>query len=280
LDQSFPKDDDELSKVLGALGQIQEHLEMGIIGLIMTDCLRSIADEKSFDSSRYHECPQLRDILRLIQQWVLQPHEAIEAIDVSRVQNNECQPHPVPEGCGGKGLVEIWQDEVGKILFVHDSVCRRTEFFIGVACDSAFAGGPLGEYDNPDDRRAFPLVGPDEIVNLSDAYKWNVPHDVIRKRISLSDFRKNYRHIGAFRISQPWGGSHCKVEFAGGKAWPLDNNYDPIPDNHVRTLSRTTDYPVRVLKDCLINGRDPQRVCRLHQYRASSLPSSAATGPR
>jgi len=268
LDHSFPKDDDELWKVLGGLGQIQEHLEMGIIGLIMTDFLRLIADPTSFDFSRYDECPQLRDILRLIQQWVLQPHEGIEAIDVSRVQDEEYQSHPVPQGSEGKGLVEIWQDEVGRLLFVHDTVCNGTEFFTGVACDSAFAGGPLGEYDNPDNRRAFPLVGPDEIVNLSDAYVWNVPHDVIRKHISVRGFRKNYRHIGAIRISQPSRGSHCRVEFPEGRAWSLDNNYDPIPREHLRTLCQTTGYPVEVLKDCLINGRDAQKVCRLHEYRA------------
>ena len=150
LDHSFPKDDDELWNVLDALGQIQEHLEMAVIGLIMTDFLRVIADPESFAYSRYNECPQLRNILRLIRQWVLQPHEGIEAIDVSGVQDLEFQPHPMHQGSEGKGLVKFWQDEVGRILFVHDTVCERSEFFIGVACDSAFAGGPLGEYNNLD----------------------------------------------------------------------------------------------------------------------------------
>ncbi len=268
LDHSFPKDDDELWKVLDSLGQIQEHLEMAIIGLIMTDSLRSIADPKNFDFSRYAECPQLRDIVRLIRQWVLQPHEGIEAIHVSGVQDHEYQSHPVPRGCEGKGLVEIWQDEVGRILFVHDTVCEGSQFFIGVACDSAFAGGLLGEYNNPDNTRTFPLVGPNEIVNLSSAYVWNVPHDVIRKQISLGDFRKNHRYIRAIRISPPSGGSHCKVEFDGARSWPLDINYDPIPREHLRTLSQTTGYPVKVLKHCLINGQYPEEVCRLREYRA------------
>jgi hypothetical protein len=268
LDHSFPKDDDELWNVLAALGQIQEYLEMAVIGLIMTDFLRLIADPTSFDYSRYDECPQLRDILNLIRQWVLQPHEGIEAIDVSGIQDQEYQLHPAPQGSEGKGLIEFWQDEVGRILFVHDTVCKRNECFIGVACDSAFAGGPLGEYSNPSNRRCFPLVGPNGTANLSDAYEWDVPHDVIRKRISIADFQSNYKYIGAIRVSQPSGGSHCTVEFKDGRSWPLDNNYDPILRDHLRTLSQTTGYPVRVLKDSLINGRYPKRVCRLHQYQA------------
>jgi len=267
LDHSLPKDDSELWNVLDALGQIQEYLEKAIIGLIMTDCLRSIADPESFEYSRYDEYPQLREILRLIRQWVLQPHEGIETIDVSGVQDQEYQPHPAPQGSEEKGLIEFWQDEVGRILFVHGTVCERNEFFIGVACDSAFAGGPLGEYNNPDNRCTFPLVGPDDIVNLSDAYEWVVPHDVIGKRISLNDFWKNYRYIGAIRISPPSGGSHYKIEFEGARSWPLDNNYDPILRDHLRTLSQTTGYPIKVLKDSLINGRYPRKVCRLRQYQ-------------
>jgi hypothetical protein len=268
FDQSFPRDDDELSLVVDALGEIQEHLERQIAGLVMTGFLRLIADPSNFDFARYDERPHLRDILRLIQQWVLQPHEGIEEIDVSGVQDHEYEPHPVPEGCEGKGLVEFWEDEVGRILFVHDAVCEKAAFFIGVVCNSAYAGGPLGQYNNPDAKRCFPLVGPDETANLSDAYVWDVPHDVIRKQVSLGDFRKNFRRIGAISISQPSRGSHCRVEFAGGRTWPLDNNHDPIPQGHLRTLSQATGLPVGVLKDSLINGRDPRKVCRLHGYRA------------
>ena len=89
LDHSFPKDDNELWVVLDALGEIQQHLERADFGLIMTEYLRLIADD--FDYSRYHECSHLRDIRRLIEQWVLQPHEGIEEIDVSEVR--DYQPH-------------------------------------------------------------------------------------------------------------------------------------------------------------------------------------------
>ena len=267
LDQSFPRDDDELSLVVDALGELQEHLDKRIIGLVMTGYLWEIADPENFDYSRIDECWQLRDILRLVQQWALQPHEGIEAIDVSGVQQNEYKAHPVPKGCEGKGLAEFWQDEVGRILFVHDTVCRGSEYFIGVACESAFAGGEGGKYDDPGRCRCFPLIGPDDIGNLSSAYEWEVPHDVVRKKVTVADFQRNCGHIGAIRISPPSRGSHFTVEFRGGRSWPLDSNCNPIPQNHLSTLSQTTGYPVGVLKDCLINGRDPRKVCRLRNYQ-------------
>jgi len=264
LDHSFPKDDNELWTVLNALGEIQRHLEEAKIGLVLTEFLRAIAE--SFDYSRYDECAFLREIVRLIQQWVLQPHVGIEGIDVSGMQ--DFQPHPMPCGSEGKGLVEIWQDEIGRMLFVHDSLCNQNEFFIGIACDSAFAGRQLGEYNNPDGRRAFPLVGPENVDSLSDAYEWDVTPGIHRKQVTLRDFWRNYRFIGAIKIFRPSGGSHYTVEFQTGKSWPLDENYDPILRDHLRTLAQTAGCPVNVLKDSLVNGQYPRKVCRLRQYQS------------
>lgn len=268
LDQSFPRDDDELRKVAATLGQIQGYLEEARAGLIMTDCLRAIAASESFDPTAYDESQLLRDLHRLFQQWVLQSHEGIEEIDVSEVENERYEPHPAPEGCEGMGLISVWQDEAGRILAVHDVVCHGYDYFIGVACESAFAGGSLGDYRDADRRRCFPLVGPTTFERLSDAYVWDVPHDAVQKRVGLDDFRRNCRYIGAVDVSQPSGGSHCKVRFDDGSSWPLDTNCDPVPAEHLRTLSRTTGYPTNVLKDCLVNGRPPRRVCRLQEYRA------------
>ena len=235
------------------------------IGLIMTKYLRLIAED--FDYSRYDGCSHLREIVRLIQQWVLQPHEGIEEVDVSRVEDHRFELHPVPAGSVRKGLVEVWRDEVGRILCAHDDCCSRNAFFVGVACDSAFSGGEQGQYSNPLGARTLPLVGPNTLEDLSDAYEWDTPHDVRRMQVTVSDFLKNFRYIGAIRIRPPSGGSHCIAEFAGTRSWPLDTNYDPILREHLRTLCSAAGYPVHVVRDALVNGRYPRKVCRLRRYQ-------------
>jgi hypothetical protein len=266
LDHSFPRDDIELWNTLDALGELQQKMEENEIGLVMTEYLRLIADE-GFDYTRYNECAYLRDIRRLIQEWVMySSRQGIEMIDVSEIKNH--QPHPSPENWRERGLITMWQDEVGKIFYIHDRLCDKQEFFVGVACDSAFAGGKLGEYHNPDNVRSFPLVGPDTVSTLSDAYEWYVPDDIHRLSVKISDFRRNYRFIGAVDILPPsgQGGSHCPVKFRESRSWPLDIHYDPIPREHLRTLSQVTKYPVKVLKDSLINGRYPRKVCRFDLF--------------
>jgi hypothetical protein len=266
LDQSFPKDDNELYRVLEALGEIQRYLEESRFGLIMTEYLRMIASEE-FCYTRFTECEYLRDINRLIQQWVLQPNNGIENVNLDEIEN--VQNHPPPMNYLSRGLIELWQEEVGKLLYVHDTLCVHNEYFVGVACDSAFAGGELGEYSNPDNQRAFPLVGPETIITLSDAYEWDIPPEIGAKNVTLDNFYKNYRYIYATDISAPSGrgGSHCPVHFIGRRSWPLDINYNPILHDHLRTLSRTTVLPVNVLKDSLINGRFPKKVCKFHPYQ-------------
>lgn len=267
LDQSFPRDDEELWRVAQTLGRIQECVEQATIGLVMTDSLRSMADAERFSYDRFGRSPLVREVYQLLTGWVLQDHVGIETLDVSAVQEGEYESHPAPRGCGGEGQVSIWQDEVGRMLFIHDGVWDGHGFFIGVACDRAFAGGSVGEYDNPGCKRCFPLTGPNSIVTLADAYVWQVPHDVIGKRVSVRDFEKNCGHVGAISISPPSSGSHWKVRFENGESWSLDKNFDPIPRDHLRTLSQKTGYPARVLKDCLINGRLPRKVCLLARYQ-------------
>jgi len=266
LDHSFPKDDHELARVSAALGGIQECLEADKLALLMTDYLGMIASE--VDYTRIGECPILREVISLIQQWVLQPHDGMEQVDATGVEGYE--PHPAPLGSHDRGLVIIWQDELGRLLCLHDAVCRTGEYFIGIACDFAFAGGHVGKLENPERRRCFPLVGPSQLGALSSGYEYRVSQDAHRQSVRLADVFRNYRYIGATGIRRPNGGSHYHVEFNSRRPWPLDTKIDPIPDDHLRTLSDTTELPVPVLKDSLCNGRPPERVCRLPQ-RAESL---------
>jgi len=42
----------------------------------------------------------------------------------------------------------------------------------------------------PSDTRVFPLVGPQNINELGDAYEWNYPYDIYQKHISFELAKK------------------------------------------------------------------------------------------
>ncbi len=261
LDQSFPRDDSELLLVADALGELEGHLQKDTVHLILTADLRAFVE--AFDWTRTGPYPLLNDIFRLLNQWFLQPHDRLVGVNVSEVENYK--PHPLPRGTEKQGLVEIWSDEVGRMLVLHDACCTGNEFFVGVACVFAFAGEDVGEYDNPSNQRVFPLVGPDTIDQLADAYEWDVPSDVHRKHVGFDDAHKNCMAIGATRVDSPSGGSHYRVIFEGRRPWVLDPNTDPIPERFLRELVGITGYPIAVIKTVLINGKLPPKVLRFEK---------------
>lgn len=112
----------------------------------------------------------------------------------------------------------FWSDEMGKILWIHDSCCHREIFFVGIACEFAFSGEEPGTYHNPDNSRAFPLVGPDDLDTLDDAYDWDTPYDIHQKQVSFDAARKRCTVIGATGIEPPSSGSHYKVKFKGQRS--------------------------------------------------------------
>ncbi len=263
LDQSFPRDNDELTLVAGALGEIEGLLQTDKARLVLTDVLRDLVED--FEWQRAGPFLLLNDIHRLLNQWFLQPHERLVKIDVSHIERY--RPHPLPKGRENQGLIEFWSDELGKMLVFHDSYCCSTEYFIGVACESAFSGGTLTEYDNPDSRRAFPLVGPNEVEYLSDAYDWSdIPADIHQRKVTFDNACRNCFLIGAIRIDNPSSGSHYKVRFKGSRPWILDSNYDPVLEDHLKELVEITGYPLNVIKTALIEGRMPmKRVLRFQK---------------
>lgn len=258
LDQSFPRDEYELRLVGEALGEIQNCIEKNRAHLILTDILRDLVE--SFDWVRTGPYPLLSIIFGLLNQWLLQPHVRLIEVDVSNV--DDYQPHPLPQSTGKQGLAECWADEVGKLLTLHDSFCTGTQFFVGIACESAFAGEDLGEYDNPTGQRAFPLVGPDDLNQLLDAYDWQIPIDMYDRSVSFDSAFKNCGIIGATHVDPPASGSHYKVHFEGQRPWPLDKNTDPVPERYLRELTAITGYRLSVIKYALINGELPPKTLR------------------
>jgi len=258
LDQSFPRGQAELLLVATALGEIERCLSDNSAGVILTGTLQSYIE--LFDFQRTEPYPLLTDIYQLLVRWFLQPHSGIVRVPVETVLH--APSHPVPAECQHDALVEVWADEVGRILVLHDRYCSAQEFFIGVACARGFAGEPLGQYSNPHGIRAFPLVAPGDLGDLEDAYRWDVPQDFTGRLVSFEDAKKNCPLLGAKEVREPHGGSHYQVKFPV-RTWPLDKNYPYVPERYLRELVAITGYPLSVVKYALITGKLPPRVLRL-----------------
>lgn len=264
LDQSFPRDGEELRLVSIALGELERVVHNNEAHLILTDTLREIV--KKFDWQRTEWDPKLIDIYNLLSRWFLQPHERLVEIDVCT--EDDYRPHPIPHRREDGDLSEIWADEIGRLLARHDACCSFNAFFLGIACAFAFAGGELGNYNNPDNQRVFPLVGPNDICHdLIDAYTWDVPHDINNKSVCFKDALKNCRAIGATEVKFPTGGSHYSVKFEGApRPWQLDPNVDPVPNRFLRQLVDISGYPIGVIKYGLLYGELPKRVIRFELH--------------
>ena len=264
LDQTFPRDEGELNLVSDALGVMEEVVRNNDAHLILTDTLQKIVEE--FDWQRTGPYPLLRTIYDLLNQWFLLPHDRLIKIDLTDIQDH--QPHPLLCGCQTEGLSEIWADELGKLLIIHDACCAHNNFFIGVACAFAFSGEQVGEYNNPNNQRVFPLVGPNDIdQRLIDAYEWDIPNDLHQRNISFDDAYNNCHAIGAVEIVPPTRGSHYSVRFKGAhRPWQLDPNSDPVPERYLRQLVGIVGYPIEVIKYALLHGELPERVIRFNLH--------------
>ena len=179
--------------------------------------------------------------------------------------------HPIPSDCGNEGNVALWAEELQKLLAVHESCTGRPgEFFIGVACHLAFSGGRLGSYATAT-APAFPLVGPSQIDDLSDAFDWKVEPNDIRQPVSFASAKKNVFALGATELRTPSGGSHYKAYFRDAcRPWILDRNEYPLRDDFVRQLAPITSYPFDVVKFALLRGSLPEKVCKL--FRTNLIP--------
>jgi hypothetical protein len=267
LDQSFPRDLDELQRVASALGELQQHLEKNEAHLVSTEPLEEIVEIFDWDYPELSRIyPLLQSIYDLLNQWFLLQNDRL--VRIRAPEELAYQLHPIPEGTQNQGLVGDWSREVGKMFSLHSTCIRgRREFFIGVACDRAFADEKPGKYEDSN-AQAFPLVGPDTIRRLSDAYEWDVPHDIRSKSVRVRDAYKNCSALGAVNVEFPVRDSHYKITFRGGhRPWVLDENDDPVPPPYLRELIGMTGYPLEVIIYALINGEMPRHRLRLWKYQ-------------
>jgi hypothetical protein len=259
LDQSFPRSVSEMRLALAALSEILDCLGRREAVLLLTEVLCEIAHGDNIEWERPEESyPLLRDMYQLFCQLFMKQHDGVVHISTGRIKGHE--PHPVPEGCVGDGLVEIWADEMGRVLWLHDSKCGTAGYCIAVACACAFSGGELGRYDVDGDPRAFPLVGRDGLKDLLDAYRWDIHPDTLNQNVTFENAIENCRILGAIQIEKPDRGSHYKVHFKGGHKWVVDRNYEFVPDNFLKELIPFTGLPKAVIKCALIQGALPDKI--------------------
>ena len=167
-------------------------------------------------------------------------------------------------GCSLNGLAEIWADELGKLLKAHDECCSGNNFFIGIACEKAYSGFPIGSFQQNGDSRHFPLIGPNNIKDkLIDAYVWDIHPDIRRQTLWNSNIFNNYKVIGSYKIERPSGHSHYKVRFKNKRPWELDVNVDPVPNRFISQLETITGLPAIVLKAALLTGYLPLKRIRI-----------------
>lgn len=261
LDQAFPRDEDVLLVVGRALGEIQGLSEKGDIAILLTAILKLFVLD--FDFNRTGPYPLLAIIYDLLVNWCLQPNAGVYTGEVDSIQ--DVVPHPLPSNCEPIGNTVLWAQETGKLLHLHDAVAKPGEFFIGIACPHAFAGLQPCEYSDSDQpARKFPLVGPNDLAGLGDAFIWNVPNDIHRRHVSFGDAKKNVELLGGVVSRPSSGGSHYIVRFPGGnRPWVLDYNHDPVLDSHIKELVAIVNQPFEYIKTTLLLGDFPRRMTRI-----------------
>jgi hypothetical protein len=268
LDQSFPRNEEELRIVASALGELEEFVGSGKAKLVTTQILSDFIDEFDWASTSSN---LLMEIYRFLSQLLLRQNDQIVNMNkyFDCISNHPAPTyclHPLPKSCESHGgLLEFWSDELGKILFLHDQ-CNDNDdnFFIGVACAHGFAGQCIDEYVNPENRRGFPLISPENIDILSEAYEWDIPNDIHQKSVSVENVKKNCHAIGGV-LDKPDRDSHYKVSFQGQRPWTFSINADPIPERFLRQLVDLTPYSIDVIKTALIEGKLPRKKLRLEK---------------
>lgn len=272
LDQTFPRDDDQLMEVGIALGEIQEYLETDQVLLVKTEILGDFV--KNIESERLGANPLLGIISNLLTDYYLKSPEFFVDVEsyLSEIPADVYNPHPVPQGTEEEYMVELWAEEVGKLLYLHDLCCKKKEFFIGIACELAFADGEGCEcqYAGSSNDRRFPLVGPDDLSKLADAYEWNTDRNIHNKKVTFKQIEKNYSKVGAIKM-EPAKGSHYKLVFEEGKgSWTFPRKKkEPIGDGILGQLKEKTGYPLNVIKTALIDGELPEQTLKLERAQRS-----------
>lgn len=262
LDQSFPRSDIELHVVADVLGDIDELREADLAHLVLPGTLALFVEE--FCWSRPNPQGLLLDVYRHLAALFAQPRAGVVSVDVDCV--SDWSAHPIPGGCEVDGLVGEWAEEVGRLLSRHDRSSSRSEYFIGVFVGSSAVGSAT--YDRNEvsvpTERCFPLVDACTLVDLEDAYTWDLPADYVDKVVKPRDVIAHYRALGCATLEPPDGDDHYHLIFADGTKWTFAQHWTEIGENAISQLKRITGLPPAVVKYALCEGKDPRTNLERH----------------
>jgi hypothetical protein len=256
-DHTFPRDDHELRLVCQAIGNLSEPVEKRSVHILSTEFFRTLLAEFKWGGNGTLK----NQIMTHLNLWLLGGHAVKVNTDIG---DRPYTPHPIPAGCHTQqGLEELWADELGKLLVLHDDHTRNGEYFIGIACEKAFAGEKVSPFEAHTRPRFFPLVGPKNCdctktkeTILADAYEYKVPPGYTQTEVTFEAGKKNIHLLGG-DVRTPTRGSHYSVKFEGARTWRLDPNDDPVPETYLRQLVEVTGLPFETITYTLREGKLP-----------------------
>lgn len=249
----------ELDKVSYIFEYLEEAAKREEICLILTDPLKELLRNTNLSNLGSY----WGTIGSILWQWILQPHRAILTVNTQLI--DEFSNHPLPTGIGDGCLVDTWMMESGRLLVIHQHCNEGQNYFIGVLCPDALNGNEKRTYNT--EGLGFPLVGPDDLNTLEDAYEFIVPHGYGQRVVNERLVRKNYHAIGASYIDDARGeGDHFLLIFDSGHSWPYDPSWDHIPPHGYLQLREITGLSTNVIKYCLTEGEEPEKRHRLREY--------------
>ena len=259
IDQSFPRDSEDLLNVAVSLGNLTELLQHGDIIVLLTNVFVTFIEDTCFQ--REDHVPLVLEIYRYLQQISLVQNTSVRLIDVSKISDH--QPHLVPVGVNeNNGLIDFWKDEVGKLLKIElDTQDISGQYRIGIACDIGFSGGVCRAYPCHDGH-ALPIVGESNFATLlASPYVWLTDPNIHNRTICFEDAKRNIEVFGC-RYSRRES-SHHQYIFEDGRTWPLDENHSEIPLAYLDELVSITQLPLNVIRHTLVKGELPKAICFL-----------------
>ncbi len=261
INQSFPRDIDELHQAIDSLNTIKDLIDSEDIQIVITDDLLTFLELVDWIERR--DYPILMELYRYLHLLLLSPADYTIKIKTNGINLN-FTPHPIPTSSQNENLVDVWSREVGILFAIHKEVQDNGKYFIGIACPHGFSGGDTGEYYNEEKNDCFPLVGFDNYSELDDAYFWVTSANIHNEQVSPNDAIKNVHSLGCESVVKPKGGSHYIAKFIK-RSWPIDTNVNPMPQRFIAELEPIVNLPLNVIKHVLINGCLPEKKLKIPQ---------------
>jgi hypothetical protein len=253
LDQTFPRSSDELIDVAHSLGEMWQNVVNGSFDLILTDSLKALMELIEWNQPDNGSI--LSEIYKFFAIMFLMPNERCLILAADTLPATG-PLHPIPRSCENGQFVAEWAAEMGRLLALHDLEFGTIGYCVGVACVEAFCGRG-DSYPDPAPARCFPLVGPNTLRTIQDAFDC-IDAAPRNATIDVSCVLRNWRYLGALDLEKQRGTSHRKMRFGDGNFWILDMNYDIIQDEILKELIPRCNLPLSAIKFALINGARPR----------------------